>query len=487
MLPRRTKIVATLGPATSDPAMVDAILEAGVNVCRINCSHSGASGIRKKIRRVRAAAERANKPVAVLLDLQGPKIRISDLSSPIEFERGDVLEIVMDDRRGSGLRCGTTYPALASDLTIGNRILFSDGRLAGRVDALHIDRSPEEVHVRMSSPGRLLSHSGINVPGGRISAHSVTEKDVEDLAVGVEEGIDYVAMSFVRTADDVHRIRAELERLGAADTPVIVKVERPEALDNLDAILDLSDGMMVARGDLGVEMPIEALPIHQKNLIRAANRRGRLVITATQMLDSMERNPRPTRAETTDVANAILDGTDAVMLSGETAIGAYPVESVEVMDRIAREVEQSPFFRAPKEDERPILKGLSGTVAHAASYALQGDRPLMVFTWSGDTAILASKLRPSGPLFALAHFRSVYDRMSLVWGATPLQLPFAETTDELITLGEKTLLEAGLLEPGQEVVVLAGSTPMRGATNMMKLLVVGGNESRHGTGDTDTP
>jgi pyruvate kinase len=413
--------------------------------------------------------------VAILLDLQGPKIRTSKMEAPLELAAGDLLEIVMDPEVvGSGRRCGTTYPEMAHDVVVGSRIVFADGALAGTVERVLLEASPPEVHVRMVQGGALGSNKGINLPGVDVSAPSLTEKDLGDLEAGVAAGVDYVALSFVRRGEDIYDLRAHLERLGAARLPVVAKIEKPEALENIQEILGAVEVIMVARGDLGVEVPLEQVPIHQKRLIEAANRAGVLSITATQMLDSMERNARPTRAETTDVANAILDGTDAVMLSGETAAGNYPVEAVRVMDRIAREVERSSFFRAPPMEDLPLLAGPAHTIYRAACYAVsEVQRALVVYTWSGQSAIAASRSRPRATIFALTPSDTVLDRLSLVWGVVPIRVPVVKSTDELLLSGEKVLLEKGLVQPGQEVVVLAGTSPMRGATNLMKIYSIG--------------
>ncbi len=476
MARRRTKIVATLGPASRPPDVLAALVEQ-VDVFRINCSHSDADSIRRDVAHVRRASLSAQRHVAILLDLQGPKIRTSKMKAPLELLPGDVLEIVMDERLGEGHRCGTTYPEMAGDVVIGDTVMFADGALSGQVLAVLLDAQPPEVHVRMNEGGLLGSNKGINLPGVDISAPSLTEKDIADLQVGVEAGADYVALSFVRRAEDVRQLKARLEALGHPQLPIIAKIEKPEALDNIQEILAVVDGIMVARGDLGVEVPLETVPIHQKHLISAANAAGVLVITATQMLDSMERNPRPTRAEATDVANAILDGTDAVMLSGETAAGLYPLRAVQVMDSIAREVERSPFLYPTHAPDLPLTAGPGALVGRAAcEVASQGGRPLVVFTWSGASAITASKFRPRGPIFALAPNAATCDRLALAWGVTPLPVPVVSSTDELITIGEQVLLACGLLEPGQEVVVLAGSSPMKGATNTMRVHTVGADD-----------
>ncbi len=470
---RRTKIVATIGPASRDPALLRELLRSGVDVCRLNCSHANPDALRSDIARIRRIASELDRPVAILLDLQGPKIRTGKVPSPLELASGDVLTIVMDqDYPASGHRVGTTWPSMAEDVQPGEPVLFADGALSGEVVAVRKD----EVDVVIHDGGALGSHKGINMPRTRIRAPSLTDKDKEDLAAGVAAGVDYVALSFVRRASDVADLRALLQQHGAPDLPIIAKIEKPEAVSRIDEILAVVDGIMVARGDLGVEIPISQVPVVQKELIEAANRAGVLVITATQMLDSMERNPRPTRAETTDVANAILDGTDAVMLSGETANGRYPLQAVQMMDDLARQVEQSRFHRPPPLDSLPALAGAERTVARAACYAVREvPRPLVVFTWSGHAAILACKSRPPGPLFALSPSQTVIDRLALAWGVVPVKVPEIQGTDDLIAAGERVLLERGLVSRGQEVVVLAGNSPLRGATNMMKVEIVDGS------------
>jgi pyruvate kinase len=396
------------------------------------------------------------------------------MEEPLSLNRGALLEIVMDPKLlGSGFRCGTGYLTLADEVQIGQKVLFDDGALAGIIEAVLLESTPAEVHVRIKVGGLLRSNKGMNLPGAALAAPCLTEKDRKDLVVGIESGVDYVALSFVREPNDVIVLKDLLREHGHPNVPVISKMERQEAVENMDAILKVTDGIMVARGDLGVELPLETIPIHQKTLIQAANRQGRLVITATQMLDSMERNPRPTRAESTDVANAVLDGTDAVMLSGETAAGLYPVQAVEVMDRIAREAEQSAFFRPPSADDLPVHQERGYTIAHASITALQDGSPLMVFSWSGLSAIIASKFRPNGPIYALVPTQAVCDRLALAWGVTPFRIPQVQNTDEMIEIGERLLVQKGLLTAGQRVVVLAGSSPMKGATNLMKILIVG--------------
>ncbi len=478
---RKTRIVATIGPASREPAMLTELLRAGVDVCRVNCSHATADSIRSDVARIRRASAQLGRPVAILLDLQGPKIRTGGGES-VRLRRGDTLTVVMDQDQQAithegGATVGTTWPSLASDVRVGERVLFADGALSGQVAAVRDmpEGEPDEVDIRIIDGGELGARKGINLPDTDVRAPALTAKDRADLAVGVEAGADYVAISFVRSAADVVQLRDLLTSLGAADTPIIAKIEKPHAVDAIDGILAHADGIMVARGDLGVETPLEKVPVVQKELIAAANRAHRLVITATQMLDSMERNPRPTRAEVTDVANAIVDGTDAVMLSGETATGRYPLRAVEVMDRIARSVEGTSFMPVPDLDQQAQGEGGRGTVTRAACYAVRDQpRPLMVFTWSGKTAIMASKSRPPQPIFAFTPDPRVCDRLSMVWGVLPLTIQKLHTFDELIAAAERALLDRGLMAQGEQVVVVAGDAPIRGGNTLMKVETVDG-------------
>ncbi len=470
----RTKIVATLGPASWDPETIEALILAGVDVVRINGSHTDGEGIRRQVARVRRASAQLGRPVAVLLDLQGPKIRTADIDPPLPLAVGDLLQIaVAEEPWVSGLRVGTTYEGLARDVRLGDRVLFADGALAGRVESVDHEATPSVVSVRIDEGGLLGSHKGINLPGVEVSAPSLSEKDLADLAVAVEVAVDYVAQSFVRRADDVIDLRRRLEALGC-DAPIIAKIEKPEALDNLDAILDVADGVMVARGDLGVEVPLPTVPVLQKRILAAAARKGKLAITATQMLDSMERNPRPTRAETTDVANAIFDGTDAVMLSGETSVGRYPLESVRTMDAIARAAEASPFLHTTFIRDLPPLDGPAGAACRAACWALsEAPRPLIVFTHSGATARFMSRLRARGPIFAMSSNPRVVDAMALVWGVTPILLPVVHGIEEMTEAAERLLLHLGHVQPGDELVVLGGNHPRQESAAFLKFHVCG--------------
>ena len=467
---RSTRIVATIGPASRPQDVLDALLGAGVNVCRINGSHGDPASIRADVARIRAAADRVGRRVGVLLDLQGPKIRTGPAAEPITLAAGERLELVMDPNlEASPGRVGCTWPALASDLAPGARVLFADGALEAVVESVSLRAQPASATLRVRYGGMLGGHKGINLPDLALQAPCLTSKDLIDLAAGVAAGVDYVALSFVRRAEDIVQLRDELTRLGRPDMPVCAKIEKPQALEHLDGILAQVEAVMVARGDLGVEIELERVPVVQKQIIAAANRAGVLVITATQMLESMMKAPRPTRAEATDVANAILDGTDAVMLSGETAAGAWPLRAVQAMDRLARAAEASDYLLRPPLDQLPSVPGVGSTVARAACFAVREQpRPLVVFTWSGFSAIVASKSRPPCRLFALTPCEATADKLSLAWGVTPLVVPeVCDGTTSMIAAGEQALLQAGLLAPGDEVVVMAGRTHTRGSTNMM--------------------
>lgn len=470
-----TKIVATLGPASWDEEVLAELIRAGLDVARINASHSDHDGIRRQVSRVRRVSMSLGMPVAVLLDLQGPKIRLGKVDGALELGEGDVLTVVMDpDVIGSGTRVGTTYPEMADDVQPGEPVLFADGAVLGTVKDVRHDVSPSEVDVEIRFGGSLTSNKGLNLPETAMSVPSLTEKDRGDLAVGLDVGVDYVALSFVRDVGDLDELEAEMAAHGER-VPTIAKIEKPQAVENLDRILTRCDGVMVARGDLGVEVPITQVPVYQKRIIDAARRRGALVITATQMLDSMERNPRPTRAETTDVANAILDGTDAVMLSGETSVGAFPIQAVQTMDRIAREVEESPWFKPTDPEDLPVFDGVDDAMIRAAAFTLRQHPglPLVVYTWSGQAALKASKIRPRQPIYALSPDARVVDRLKLAWGITPLLVPPVRNTDDLIAAGESILLERGFVDLGQEYLVLAGRSPMRAAMHLLKLVRVG--------------
>ena len=471
---RRTKIVCTLGPASDSDATIDALLHAGMDVARLNFSHGTQETHAATLIRLRAAAERLGRPLAILQDLQGPKIRTGALTGgePVTLSDGQRFTITTRSIKGTSEGVSTTYAAFPLDVKPGDRILLSDGAIELR--ALEIngqDTLTEVVHG-----GVLAEHQGINLPGVTVSAPALTPKDRDDLAFGVRHGVDYIALSFVRKPEDIEeakRLVAEQTPKGAQPIPVIAKLEKPEAIERLDEILAASDGVMVARGDLGVEMPLEQVPLIQKRVIHAANARGIPVITATQMLESMIAHVRPTRAEASDVANAILDGTDAVMLSGETAVGAYPVEVVRVMSRIA---ETADTACDPGPVDAIHFRSHAHAVASAAHILAQTARASMivVLTRSSLSARLISKERPSVPILAITPSEEVYRRLSLWWGVESRRGALEGTMDEKIAWVDAYLREERLAAPGEEIVIMGGMRA-KGAsrTNFVKLHRVG--------------
>jgi pyruvate kinase len=467
--PRFTKIVATLGPASATPDQIAALVEAGMDVARLNASHGDHDFFERSIAGVRAASAAAGRSVATLLDLRGPKIRVGRLAGggPLVLREGERLTLTTDDVEGVAGRIPCTYEGLPRDVLQGDVVLLDDGLMELRVTAVP---STREVVCVVVAGGSLLPGKGINVPGRALSAAAYDAKDLDDLAAGLRLGVDYVALSFVRSGEDVAALRREIRRLGG-NLPIIAKIEKPQALDALPAILEQSDGIMVARGDLGVEIPPERVPSVQKALIHEAGERALPVITATQMLESMVHNVRPTRAEASDVANAIFDGTDAVMLSAETASGRYPRKAVEMMARIAREAEGSPFYlptrhREPGGDHAAVFAMAAAAARVAAQTAV---RRIVVYTLSGNTARIMSKLHPRCSIVALCPDPAVCRRMALLHGVIPFQTSFSPTTDDMLRLGDLELLRRGLAQPGETVVVLGGTMQLAGATNMVQL------------------
>ena len=470
---RRTKIVATIGPASSTPEIIGRLLEAGMDVARLNFSHGTHAEHAGRIALLRAHARKLGRPLAIVQDLQGPKIRTGSLANgePVLLQPGSRFIITTQEIVGTAERVSTTYKDLPHDVRPGDRILLSDGLIELRV----LDSTDDEVRTEVVFGGELREHQGINLPGVDVSAPSLTEKDAADLEFGLQQGVDYVAISFVRRAADVQQVKDRIARAGHS-TPVIAKIEKPEALNDLRAILEVADAIMVARGDLGVEMPPEQVPVVQKQLIEAANAAGVPVITATQMLESMIRNPRPTRAEASDVANAIIDGTDAVMLSGETATGLFPVESVQMMARIAEVAEASgrrgDIVRLAHEQAvRP--SSVANAISAAACAIVQAlpVRAIVAFTMSGSTARLVAHLRPTVPILAFTPSEAVYHRLSLVWGVTPVMSEYRDRLDELGEHVGDVLLARGFAQRG-DAVVMTGGHPLaaRGNTNFVKIL-----------------
>jgi pyruvate kinase len=470
---RRTKILATLGPASTRPGVLEEMIEAGLDAVRLNFSHGSQEQHAAAYKRVRDASAKVGRAVAVLQDLQGPKIRIGKVKDGgMEVATGSTLTITSRKVEGEGGVVSTEYAALPRDVTPGLRILLDDGRIAVVVREVR----GEDILCDVADGGVLSSHKGINVPGATLTAAAMTEKDRADARFGLALGVDFIALSFVRRASDVEDLRALMEAEGRR-VPIVAKIEKPQAIENLDAIIDVAEGVMVARGDLAVEVSLEMIPAHQKLIIQRANRVGKLVITATQMLESMTENPLPTRAEVTDVANAVLDGTDAVMLSGETAVGKFPVETVRRMGAIARTTEEQlyPFARpvrpaSPKEvpDFTAALARLAGEAARDVD-----PRAVVVFTRSGRTARRVSDERPRAPVLAFTPDPGVYNQLALYWGVVPRMAPERTSSAELLAEAGARIVGERWAEASEPVVVLFGTHTGEGATNSLRIAKAG--------------
>ncbi|TDC62723.1 pyruvate kinase, partial [Streptomyces hainanensis] len=456
---RRAKIVCTLGPATDSYERIVALVEAGMDVARLNLSHGAHREHELRYQRVRRAAEEKGRSIGILADLQGPKIRLGSFrEGPVLLENGDEFTITTEDVAGDVNRCGTTYPGLVSDVRPGERILVDDGRVALEVTAVE----GPEVRTVVVEGGLVSDHKGLNLPGVAVSVPALSHKDIEDLRWALRTGVDVIALSFVRSGDDikdVHRVMAEEGRF----LPVIAKIEKPQAEENLRDIVDAFDGIMVARGDLGVEVPLESVPLVQKRAVALARRNAKPVIVATQMLDSMIESSRPTRAEASDVANAVMDGTDAVMLSGETSVGRYPVETVRTMSRIvaaAEDVMLSGGLPPLTEGTKPRTQG--GAVARAAAEI--GDfldaKLLVAFTQSGDTARRLARYRSPIPVVAFTPDPATHAQLTLTWGVETHLAPTVQTTDEMVAQMDERLLSIGRCRRGEIVVMTAGSPPV---------------------------
>lgn len=473
---RYTKIVCTIGPSCNTEEKMAALIEAGMNVARLNFSHGTHADHAANIARLRRVSNRLGKPVALLQDLQGPKVRTGWLKDhqPVELKNGAQFIITTEEIEGTAERVSTTYKELPYDVKPGDRILIDDGLMEVRVEKV----VGEDVYTRVIHGGRLKEHKGLNLPGVIMQTPSMTDKDREDLAFGVAQGVDYVALSFVRRAQDVAQIKRALVEIDprAAKMPIIAKLEKPSALDNLEAIVDMADGVMVARGDLGVELSPQLVPTAQKRIIEAANRQRKLVITATQMLDSMINNPIPTRAEVSDVANAIFDGSDAVMLSGETAAGAYPIEAVKMMAAIIEEAES--HFEEYGRWRGAVEVTTEDSVALArAARELARDRKvsaIAIFTLTGRNARIMSKARPDVPILAFTPEAKTFARMGLMWGVTPYLVPHADSLETMLAHVEAALLLNSPVRPGQQVIMIAGLPPTKLApANFIMLHTVG--------------
>ena len=472
---RRAKIVATLGPASSTPEMFRRLMRAGLDVARLNFSHGTHSQKADLIAMVRRIAAEEGKPICILADLQGPKIRTGKLldGKPVQLVAGERLTIAPSETQGTAARVGTTFTTLAENLEPGSRILLSDGLIELHVVAVEGD----DVVCTVINGGTLGENKGINLPGIPVKVPSLTEKDEEDLEFALAQNVDTVAVSFVRTAEDVRHVKARVAALGS-DAWVIAKLEKPQAIEHLDEILEVADGIMVARGDLGVEVPPEKVPAIQKHIIRRATDYRKPVITATQMLESMIDNPRPTRAEASDVANAVYDGTDAVMLSAESAAGKYPVEAVAMMAKIVVETEAQIGLEEPVYTQRrkrgsrlSVAETVCESMAHAAEEL--DVAAIAIFTETGATARLLSKYRPDAPIFAMSPFQKVVHRSMLLWGTTPLLCERFSDTDELVNMAEDILERLGHVRRHEIVGIVAGTRTRSGATNFLRLHMVG--------------
>ncbi|QEY31676.1 pyruvate kinase [Synechococcus sp. RSCCF101] len=469
-LSRRTKIVATIGPSTESPEVLRRLIEAGATTFRLNFSHGDHSDHATRIATIRQVAHELGTHIGILQDLQGPKIRLGRFEEgPITLQNGDAFALTSRDVRCNQSVATVTYDRLAEEVSAGSRILLDDGRVEMQV--VRVDNDEHTLHCVVTCGGVLSNNKGVNFPDVQLSVRALTPKDRRDLAFGLQQGVDWVALSFVRNPSDMEEIR-ELIREHGYTTPVVAKIEKFEAIDQIDAILPLCDGVMVARGDLGVEMPAEEVPLLQKDLIRKANSLGIPIITATQMLDSMASSPRPTRAEVSDVANAILDGTDAVMLSNETAVGDFPVEAVATMARIARRIEKD----YPQHDgESHVACTIPNAISQAVSnIARQLDAAaILPLTKSGATAHNVSKFRPSTPILAITSEVPVARKLQLVWGVNPLLISEQTTTTGTFTVAMGVAQDMGLLKDGDLVVQTAGTLAgVSGSTDLVKVGIV---------------
>jgi pyruvate kinase len=462
---RRTKIVATLGPSSDSPEQLRALVSAGMDAARLNLSHGTHEEHAERFRRIRQVADEAGRPVAIIADLQGPKIRVGDLPEPVVLRKGEEITVCAEEKCvGNDL---PVAPAVVGDvLKPGHDVLIDDGLVRLRVD----DVADGRVRCEVVVGGIVSSHKGVNLPGVPLPIPSLTRKDTEDLQFAMQLGVDYVALSFVRSPADVRELRALIEQAGS-HAHVIAKIEKSEAVDVLDDVLAETDAVMVARGDLGVEIGPALVPLIQKRIIQKALERGKPVITATQMLESMVHHPEPTRAEASDVANAILDGTSAIMLSGETAVGEYPVEAIMYMDRISRAVEPSMDYRheIPAADANPTIGGAMSNAACDVAEALRA-KAILVPTYRGKTASSVARLRPRRPIIALTHIDWAWRQMALEWGVTPMLIPQAPDVEELWSSSIHAAREAGHIDVGDRVVITAGTqVNLPGSTNVIKV------------------
>jgi pyruvate kinase len=475
---RKAKIVATIGPASQSQEILEKLVLAGMNVARMNFSHGTHAQHAERISRIRKVSEKLGVCVGILQDLQGPKIRVGELSEPVQLSEGEEVTLFATGTAptgNGGKKIPVDFRQLFDSVQPADRLLLDDGRLT--LEVLSV-KDHNALSAKVLVGGQLSSHKGINLPGVRLRIAGFTEKDEADLEFGISQGVDAVAISFVRTADDVNKVRSAMERFanGKRLPLLIAKLEKPEALDNLDEILEVVDGVMVARGDLGVELPPERVPVQQKHIIRTANLRAKLVITATQMLESMIMNPLPTRAEASDVANAIFDGTDAVMLSAETAAGKYPVQAVRMMDRIVREAEKHYLEWGMEQHVSGFEQSDAASMARAAQ-VLANDKNVTAvacFTAQGQTAWLMSKIRPRVPIRAFTPNPETAQRVTFMWGVRPQLVPFSNSLEEMIDHVDAALTRSQVVQVGDQVVLVCGfPVGALGPPNMALLHTVG--------------
>ena len=467
---RRAKIVCTMGPAVESSEKVHELIAAGMNMARLNLSHGGHDEHQSRLDLVRSVAAETNQPIAILVDLQGPKIRLARFANgPHDLARGDIFTITADEVEGTKERVGTTYKGLPGDCKPGDRILIDDGKVTVEV----VEVKGNDVVTKVIEPGAVSNNKGINLPGVAVSVPALSEKDKEDLRWGLGAGADFIALSFVRSAADIDDVHAIMDEVGIR-RPVIAKIEKPQAVENLQEIVDAFDGIMVARGDLGVELPIEDVPLVQKRCIELAREAAKPVIVATQMLDSMITNSTPTRAEATDCANAVLDGADALMLSGETSVGAFAIEAVQVMSRIIVKTEQDMMDRIRPMRTQPKTKGGAITKAAAEVGKIVDAKFLIAFTKSGDSARRMSRLRSPIPILALTPDPATYSQLALSWGVESMIMPMVSHTDEMVKQVDTLLVESGRGVVGENVMIVAGSPPgIPGSTNAMRVHRIG--------------
>jgi pyruvate kinase len=459
-----------MGPAVEAAGKVEQLIAAGMNMARLNLSHGSYAEHQSRLDAVRGAAKAAGVPVAILVDLQGPKIRLARFANgPHDLSRGDVFTITIDEVEGTKDRVGTTYKGLPGDCKPGDRILIDDGKVTVEVTSV----TKTDVVTKVIEPGAVSNNKGINLPGVAVSVPALSEKDIDDLRWGLKAGADFIALSFVRSADDIKDVHRIMDEEGIR-VPVIAKIEKPQAVANLEGIVAAFDGIMVARGDLGVELPIEDVPLVQKHCIELARDAAKPVIVATQMLDSMITNSRPTRAEATDCANAVLDGADALMLSGETSVGEFAIEAVQTMARIIQKTEEGGLERIRPMINSPRTKGGAITKAATEVGAIVEAKYLVTFTQSGDTARRMSRLRSPIPILALTPEVGTYNRLALTWGVEPMITEMVKHTDDMVKLVDTVLIESGRAKKGENVMIVAGSPPgIPGSTNAMRVHIVG--------------